>query len=299
MRERINRWKQAFDTDANAINKALSKMAWDLAAFSCLVEVVRQAPDTDGNGGKRLNGLVLDLVASGFWSTTLQGVRRLTECAALNGPQGVCSLGSLIQDAKAARSQLTRRVFVEDIAGLSYNYERTRDRFWAFVRTKPAGPAWVPPELRYESSEQRHSAFDWLSGTTPSASTPDDLIRPEVFDSLEHLLARLGNVVEHVNVQIAHAATEASRAGRVLEHWGLSDAKAALKDLAQIAEITGEWFCYSGIGSVLPTPQFDQFAHLEQPLFTGDVKNLREIWDAFNEEAGQWHSVDHRDLLGL
>ncbi|CAN7283166.1 hypothetical protein LJR168_001387 [Pseudoxanthomonas sp. LjRoot168] len=44
MRQRIELWKRVFDTDDNAISKALSKLTWDLGAFSCVVEMVRQAP---------------------------------------------------------------------------------------------------------------------------------------------------------------------------------------------------------------------------------------------------------------
>lgn len=228
----------------------------------------------------------------------MQGVRRLAEREAINGPRGVCSLGGLIQDARFARNRLTRKVFVEDIAELPYNYEAVRDQYWQYLFQQPIGVAdWIPREYHYEPSEQRHALFDWLSGTSPNTSTPDDLIREEVFDALEQRLARLEGVVEHVNVEIAHAATEASRHGRVLDRWGLNDAKAALKELAQIAELTGNWFCFSGIGTLLPTPQFNQFEYLDQPLFVGDMARLQEIWNAIDAEASDWHNVEPSDLL--
>lgn len=295
MRQRIEFWKRVYDTDDNAITKALSKMTWDLAAFTCLVEMVRQAPDSEN--GKQLNGMFLDMLASGFWSSTMQGVRRLAETEAINGPRGVCSLGGLIQDAQAARGRLTREVFVKDIAGLEYNYEATRNRYWEFLHANAGGGAvWVPREFHYEASEQRHADFDWLSGTTPSTSNPSDLIREEVFDALDRRLSQLEGVVEHVNVEIAHAATEASRQGRVLDRWGLNDARAALKELAQIAQLAGNWFCFSGIGTVLPVPQFNQFEHLDQPLFAGNTDDLQAIWDDLDAEISQWHAVDPRTL---
>lgn len=295
MRERIELWKRIYETDANAITQTLSRMAWDLAAFTCLVEMVRQAPDH--GEGKRLNGMYLDMLATGFWSSTMQGVRKLAETMPINGPRGVCSLGGLIQDAKAARNRLTREIFVRDIAGLEYNYEATRAKHLEFVLAQPSGGAfWVPRELHYEPSEQRHALFDWLSGTTPGTSSPADLIREEVFDRLEQRLSQLEGVVEHVNVEIAHAATQASREGRVLERWGLTDAKAAIKELAELAELVGNWFCFSGIGTVLPTPQFNQFEHLEQPLFGGNAADLQTLWDGLDREMGQWHAVDPRSL---
>jgi hypothetical protein len=296
MRYRIERWKQVYDTEENAITRTLSKMAWDLVAFSCLVEVVRQAPDTQD--AKHLNGMFIDMLASGFWASTMQGIRRLVEKGPIEGHRGVCSLGSLIQDARAARSHLTREVYVCDIAGLPYNYEKTREQGWAYLTAHPPGEAvWMPREIQWEPSGQRHVEFDWLSGSEPGNSTPADLIREEVLIGLEVRLSQLEGIVEHVNVEIAHSATEASRQGRVLDQWRLSDAKVALKELAQIAELVGRWFCYSGIGTVLPHPQFDQFEHLDKPLFTGDVGDLREAWERFDADAREWHSVDAGKFL--
>ena len=295
MRDRIALWKRVYDTDDNAISKALSKLAWDLTAFTCVVEMVRHAPDVDD--GKRLNGMVLEMLVTGFWSSTMQSVRRLAERDTIHGAYGVCSIGGLLLDAKAIRQRVTRRVFVEDIAGLAYNYSAVEEQYWQFARAQPPVDAYlVPREYQYEPSAQRHAVFDWLSGTTSGTSAPDDLIREEVFDALERRLARLDGVVEHVNVEIAHAATEFSRTGRVLPRWNLDDAKDAIKELAQIAQLVGEWFCYSGIGSVLPHPSFDQFAHLDQPLFNGDTQQLQATWDGLEQEIRQWHDVGPRTL---
>lgn len=298
MRERIELWKRVYDTDDNAITKALSKMAWDLAAYSCLVEVVRQAPGEELR--KHLNGMFLEMMATGFWSHTMQGIRRVAERLTIHGQYGVCSLGGLIQDVRAVREQLTREVFVRDIPALEYNYEATRARHWDFVWARHAagekGAPWDPRDLKHGPAQQRHAEFDWLSGTTPGNSRPDDLIRPEVFDALEQRLRTLESVAEHVTTQIAHAATEASRQGRVLDQWGLVDAKEAIKQLAQVAELVGNWFCFSGIGTMLPNPLFDQFEYLDQPLFTGDTRDLQGVWDALSEEIGNWHTITAQDL---
>lgn len=289
-KQRLERWKQVFETDDNSISNSLSKLAWDLAVFSCVVHMVRSAPRDER--GIKVNGTVLDMLATGFWSSTMQGIRRLAEVGPISGDRGVCSLGSLIEDAKAARCQLTREVFVNGIAGLNYNYEDNRRLEYEFVAAHAPEAVWVPREYDNDFSERRHLLFDHLSGTTPGASTPHDLIREEVFENLSSRLRTVDHVIDHVNTQIAHAATEASRSGRVLEHWDLLAAKQSIKELAQLAELAGDWFCASGIGTVLPTPQFDQFEHLEQPLFAGDKGELQKIWDDLNQEISQWHSID-------
>lgn len=298
MRDRIAEWKRIFETEENAISKALNRMAWDVAAFSCVVEIVRQAPEVGGQ--KQLNGLIMDMLASGFWAGTMQGIRRLVEVEPIRGPRSVCSLGGLIADVRASRGKLTREIFVRDIAGLEYNYFRTRAASESFANEQLRQgnrSYWVPIEYHHELALKRHEEFDWLSGVTAGASRPDDIIRVEVFDMLESRLESLTSVIEHVNVDIAHAATEASRQGRVLDRWGLADAKKAVREIAEVAHVMGSWFCFSGTGTVLPVAQFDQFEHLDIPLFTGDRTRLQEIWTEFDREAQQWHQVDPRKWM--
>lgn len=288
--ERAQLWKNIFQTDNNSILQQVSKLAWDLAAFTCFVEAIRRAPGTED--GKRLNGMFVDMLASGFWSTTMQGVRNLAERGSIHGAHGVCSIGGLLEDIKSVRTQVTRRVFVEAIGETDYNYHLTNKQYWEWLQAGEPGAKWVPKQYHYELARQRHELFDWLSGATPGKSHPDDLIRKEVFVDLDERLKRLDAIVDHVNANIAHAATEASRQGRVLDKWSLEDAKSAIKELAQIAELVGTWFCRSSVGTVLPTAQFDQFAHLDQPIFAGDINVLRDAWDTLDKEMSQWHGID-------
>ena len=295
MKERIARWKQVCETDTHSIQRAISKLAWDLAVYSCVVEIVRVAPTNDR--GKLLNGMVMDMLAKGFWANTMLAIRRLADRGPINGPKGVCSLYSLIADAQAARGRLTRRVFVEDIAGLEFDYAAQEERFWEYALAQGAEQAYyVPQDLHYELSKSRHQEFNWLSGTTDATATPDDLIRPEVFDRLLARLSQLDDIVNHAHVSIAHAATEASREGRMLASWKLDEAKAAAKELTQIAALAGRWLCYAGVGGILPTPQFDQFEHLDQQLFQGDAQTLRDVWQAFADDTESWSDIAAEDL---
>ncbi|UQY86194.1 hypothetical protein LQE85_11830 [Stenotrophomonas rhizophila] len=155
MRHRIEEWKSIYDTDDNAITKALSTLARDLAAFTLIVEMVRQAPD-EGEG-KHLNGMVVEMRVTGFWNSMLQGVRRLAEPGPVRRKRAVCSLGGLIQDAKAAHADITRRVFVEEIAGLEYDYEAIEGCHWAYVFAhRELSFINIPRELDSEPSRQRH-----------------------------------------------------------------------------------------------------------------------------------------------
>lgn len=296
MQERAALWKDAFEVDEHSVNRALSDLAWNVTAFSCLVEAVRQAPDTP-DGGKRLNGLLLGLLAEGFWASTMQAVRRLADRSSLHGARGVYSIGSILGDVRAVRHQLTRQVYVEVIAGLPYDVDAVRRSRMEFIFRQPPNSVYmVPRELQYELSERRHSEFDALSGVAAHERTSGDLILVDVLDRLDARLDRLNGVVQHATLVHAHSASSASRAGRTLDAWGLSDAKLALKELSQVAELVGRWFCYSGLGNVLPVPQFDQFAHLEEAMFTGDVDVLQKVWDEMAEESEGWTRVEVEDL---
>lgn len=296
MKERIALWRQVFEQDRNSIQNTLTAVTWDLAAFSCFGEMVRLAPGTADR--KHLNGMLLDMLAKGFWSNTMQAVRKLADGGSIHGKRGVCSLRGLIDDARAAKRQLTRRVFVEDIAGLDYDYEATKVRYWeyAFAQQPEGGAFFVPQELQYERSEARHEVFDWLAGVSPASRKPDDLIRDDVFDRLLARIAAVDDVVDHVNVVVAHAATQASREGRVLTRWQLDDAKRAVRALAEVTSLAGSWFCYSGMGTILPHAMFDQFEYLEAPLFAGDKEILRATWGAFETDAQEWTAIDYRLL---
>ena len=177
-----------------------------------------------------------------------------------------------------------------------YDYEDLDRRHMEVARSLGPGLHAMPRELNSRLSHVRHEDFDWLSGTAPEDRSPDDLIRPEVFEKLGERLGRMKGIVEHVHVAHAHAATEFSRNGRVLDRWSLVDAKETLRNLVELSELLGNWFCFEGVGSVIPTAQFDQFEHIEIPLFSGDLDQLREIWWLNAKEISKWHAIDPESL---
>lgn len=294
MKARIAAWRAAFEGDENAIVPTLCNYAWNHCAFMSIVESIRGAPK-DEDGAPKVNAMVLDMLASGYWSSTLLAVRRLVDNQPLRGPKGVSSLRSIVNDVRACQGRLTRRVYVEQIAGLEYNYEQVRHRYWNYVLAQQ-GPTWVPRELHFEASEHRHAEFDFLSGKTPGTSSDEDLIEDRIFDRLDERLSRLDAIATHVTLHFAHAATRASRAGRELEQWSLDEAKQSLKLLVETAELIGRWFVYSGVGHVLPTPQGDQFKYFDQPLSVVPRQRMQELWDAFDVDSSQWHQVDNAEV---
>jgi len=295
MRDRIASWKAAFEDEDQGVLHTLINLAWDLAAFDAFVGMVRGAPD-DEDGKQQVNPLIFHLVNQGFWLSAFMAIRRLLDRGAIRGPDGVCSLRAIVNDARAARGRLTRRAYVEDISGVPYNYEVTRRRQVEFAEAQDEAVFWVPRDLWPETSHQRHVEFDWLAGVGAGESRDSDLIREEIFDRLDARLNGLEAIAEHATVHFAHAATQASREGRMLEGFNLGEVKDALRVLTQTAELVGRWFCFTGTGDVLPTAQFDQFAYLYQPLFPADANPLREAWERFADEVGEWPRIENDDL---
>lgn len=82
--------------------------------------MVEAAPG-DEAGTKELNYLMLELLRESYWAGAI--LRRLLDPGPLYGPKGVRLLRAFIADMRACRCRITRRVYVEDIAGLEYDHE--------------------------------------------------------------------------------------------------------------------------------------------------------------------------------
>lgn len=292
MKARIDAWRQAFEGDDNAIVRTLVTFAWNYSAYMSVARMVEAAPEDEG-GGKQLNFLMLDLLHQSYWGGAILTIRRLIDAGPLQGRKGVCSLRALLTDVKDCRPRLTRRVYVEDIAGLEYDHEAVERRSWEYLRSQAGRAVRLPPEFDSESIRARHEQFDFLSGVSGRNRTEGDLIQPSIFERMEARLSRLDHVAEHATIYYAHPATAASRQGRELAKWGTTDAKVALQLLTETAELVGRWFVNSGVGDILPHPQYDQFAHLDKPMASAaTVTDLQRQWDDFGAETVKWPMIE-------
>lgn len=296
MQESIARWKHAFNKDENSIQSTLLSLAWNYASYHSIVRAANLHPDVDGK--KELNGLLFELLRSGYWAGTLLAIRKVTDRGPLRGPRGVVSLRSIARDVESEQRRFTRRAFVEDVAGAPYDYEEVERASWKYLAKHATGKAvWIPRELDPYPSIHRHAQFDYLSGVDASSRSETDLIRPEIFQRIEVRLSALDVIADHATIHFAHAATDESRVGRGLHSFATTDAMNALKQLAEIAELMGRWFANSGVGDVLAVPQFDQFAYLDRPILpTADSTEPRRLWDEIASQTAQWSQIADEDL---
>lgn len=293
MKDRIERWRAAFSGDEQSVVRALVSFAWNHAAFQSVVKAVELLPEGP-DGDKPFNWMLLELLKNTYWGSTILAIRRLVDADPLGGKRGVMSLRSILNDVRATRDALTRRVYVEEIAGLAYDAEEVARKEREYLYNHAVGKAvWIPRHLHPDPIRQRHNQFDFLSGVAAEQRSPDDTIQNWVFDRLEARLGRVQQISDHANIYFAHAATAESREGRGLTKWGPEESTTALELLVQTAELMGRWFLYEGVGDVLPMPNGDQFLHMESSLLPGrDTGPLNEHWQAFAERTRAWPFIE-------
>jgi hypothetical protein len=74
-----------------------------------------------------------------------------------------------------------------------------------------------------------------------------------------------------------------------LVNASLNQILAAQRILVKIAHTIGGTILFESGAGGLPTPQFDQFEHLEQPFVRpDDVDALRRFWDEQSDERAEW-----------
>jgi hypothetical protein len=295
IKERIAAWRQAFSDEENGIHSTLVRLAWKHATYLVVLKAFELSPETK-TGKKQANDMLLELIADGYWPFMVLAIRRLTDKEKLEGQKGVYSLRSVIRDIRKHRDALNRKVFLEDISEQPYDYESIDLAHADFIRQSEPGVVWTPKHLISSESKRRHREFDFLSGVDSSRRNPEDLIQESIFDRLEERIKRLDKIADHATIYYAHAATASSRANRGLTEWGTEDAESALKIIAETAQLVGSWFLYSGIGDILPTPQYNQFEFIDKPFFCGEISELEKTWSNFAKRVSGWPYVEDVSL---
>lgn len=297
MHDRLELWRRALDSDLGSVRRQLHQLAWDVASFRTIVRMIREH-QPDENQEIPLNGNVMSMLRDGFWTSTFLAFRRLVDNYPLEGSKGVYSLHSVLTDIAGHRGAITRRAYVEVIAGLPYDPGTVEKAHWDYVLAQPPNQVhWIPQELDATPIHLRHAQFDYLSGKDPESRDPADVIQEHVFERLKTRISSAAAIAEHVNVHYAHASTPESRHTRGLQQWNLDETEDALRNLAETAELMSRWFINEPIGTLLATPQFDQFLHLDRPLMPGaDMTPLHEEWDAFGDRSERWTNIDDSAL---
>jgi len=230
--------------------------------------------------------MIFNLVAEGFWSSLLLGTRRLLDRGNIQGIKGVYSIRSVVKDVEVCQPWLNRRVYVEQVLGAQYDFDRLQQEQQEALIAAKGRTVWGDPDLT--KSEAAHRHFDSLSGVLPTQRSSSDLISPATFTRIEARLVDLDRIADHVSSHVAHAGNKQSRENKELDNFDIRDAHAALKKLKEIADLVGVWFANEG-GTGLATYLGDQFAGLDHPLIeTTALAELEEQWRSLDREIAGW-----------
>ncbi len=290
--QRIAAWRDAFQDETTGIHRTIQDLLWNYAAFRMTVRIIRLANEKRGTRPP-LNQMLFKLVSEGFWSSLLLGTRRLLDKAPINGPKGVYSVRSVVNDVGASRGWLNRQMYVEKVLNAHYDLDRLLQEQHDSLVAAKGRPVWVDPELMKCEAAHRH--FDVLSGVSPSERSPGDLISPTVLTKIEARLADLDRIAEHVSSHVAHAGNKQSRQDKELGDFDIRDAEKTLRRLKEIADLVGVWFANEG-GAGLATYLGDQFDGLDHAVVDStDLADLAEQWRLIDRDIAGW-SIGPEDL---
>ncbi|ACM35478.1 MULTISPECIES: hypothetical protein [Rhizobium/Agrobacterium group] len=286
MKLRIQTWREAFRDETTGILKTVDDLIWNYAAFRTAIRVVYLANQRDRERPP-INQMLFNLISNGYWSSLLLGVRRLLDKGAIKGGQGVYSIRAVLEDIKACRAKLPRRVYVEVLRDCRYDLAKLEEEHWETLKAANGKPVWGDPALSL--SQMAHQHFDILSGISADNRGPNDLISGDIFDRLENRLAALDRINDHVSSHLAHAGNRESRQGKLLDEFDIRDSRETLKELVQAAHLVGVWFANEG-GAGLATYIGDQFEGLDTALvFPEDMSDLKKNWEAIRHDVDSWH----------
>lgn len=298
--KRISSWKAAYTDETTGIVSAIDVMLWDYAAFRTANKIVnlasqRQRAEHPDGDGPSLNHMLFELIAKGYWASLLLGARKLLDPHPLGGPRGVYSLRAILNDVKACRSKITRKIYVEHLRMCRYDLDALREKNWEALKAAAGKATWVGPELAL--SESSHKDFDYLSGVKEADRCETDLIDPAVLDALEKRLAELDRISDHASTHIAHAGNAESRLGKALEGFDLRAAREVLKALKEISDLIGLWFA-NGEFSTLAVFQGNQFEGLDiAAVSKADMSELDANWDLIDQDIESWRLTPQELLV--
>ena len=284
----------------HAIWNQINGLVWQDAVFRALNEC-RRLTSKDAPTAAN-NGMLAGFVDHGYVATQVLGISRL-----IDPRSDVISLSRLVKDLSRNRKLLTRENYLT-IGDLPYDWKASRDAFYAklgpegirgLIGLSTSGPdAW-------DFARMSHEVFDRLSAVSEESRSPTDTISEQVFRTLQNWLRdpALEKVRTLRHKFIAHAADAPSRAEAGLQKLGitLDEITAAHRLLFRVASAISNQILDNGArGSVIPVPQYDQFAHFDAGFVPPEkIKELHEWWDAHVTARDRWTEENFDLLTGL
>lgn len=291
LKEKFEEWKRILlGEDRHSIRNQIYEMIQDSAFFKCINES-RKYFAQDDKGNIKQNKMLHYFLNQSFFKTQLLSIRRLVDKdfgrVQKNKKYTVYSLYNLIEDLKKNNTLLTRTNILA-FNNLPYDYKKAMAEFDKNT-DYTQGPVWSPRKIGY--SELFHEHIDSVTGITADKRNPDDqVLNKDSFKCFDNWLKNSQELYDYVNNYIVHSATPERRIEVPDEIDGaLGKVLNAHKVICKTASFIGN-LLFGGFGVFLPTPEFDLFKYLDEPIASKEtVEKLREFWEKYSIETEQWN----------
>ena len=257
-------------------------MVWADISFRTISHIAMNDPAS----GLR-NTLVAEQIINGYVANQVLAIRRL-----LDGRKDVISLRRLLIDMRSNFHLFTRENCV-CYNGLPYDYEAIREKDYVSRPVEPGRPQvfWVSttgPD-GWGGSQAAHHHFDKMANILPQNRKRSDRLPSSLLDAVESWLEHTdaNELADWSHAYLAHAGNPANR--ERIKDAQVTNAKIteAIKCISRATEALSSDILYHAgrMNALMPTPQFDQFDGLNQPLMKAEAEEeARELWKSLTQE---------------
>lgn len=265
----------------SSITNQMHSLAWNTVVFRSLNEARRIEPN------RNVNGAMWELICDGYVHIMSLGVRKLVDRDSRTN-----SILNVVLQLENRAELLTRENFV-CFDGLPYDSERAYRAELAELESSHGKNArWIPtsgPDA-WGTSALLHKSFDALAGF-PATRERRDLIEGSVMERVKAELSHpaIKKIVTVTDRAIAHAERVEAR-GETIFPFTHNDVADALRTIVYVVNfISSQIFYDAAFGSVVPVPQYDVFAGLDQPWITPlNMPKLSLYWQDLSREIDDW-----------
>jgi hypothetical protein len=265
----------------HAISTGISLMLWNDASF----RTISHMADLNAEGPLH-NQLVMEALINGHFATQTLAIRRLMD----DPKSGVISLVNLLKDIAKNIHLFTRENYVS-FDGLPFDYGPAEQRGTEAL-LKAGRPMWIAtsgPDA-WDTSRRVHEMFDRLSGVPADKRNRTDRVPKVHIETLQKWLEESGAdaIVQWTHNYLAHAADPQSRSRHDQEaiQPNLRKLTGISRSFVRVTEALLAYILYdSGHGSVMPTPQYDIFEHLDRPVLAPEqTEKAGKFWGTLSDE---------------
>lgn len=275
--------------ESTAVSQQLHDLSWHTMVFYCLNETRRI------EGQRLVNGALWELIGAGYANLMTVGIRRLVDTHG-----AATSLATILKDMEAHPEFFTRELFVA-FDGIPFDWSVGYEEHVKKVITDRPGASFSRQDTKghaaWGTSEMMHRAFDKLSGVLPDKRRRSDTIPLHVLANVRQALGAPSILLVKTFTDKVVAHAERLAQGNDVAVPSFDNVEDALRTLTHVANFMASFF-WHGIGSVVPTPQFDVFKDLDKGwALPQSLPKLHDYWCMRQNQIDAWVMDDECDFL--